>query len=76
MVQLRGFLGRILGPSLKTSFLLIKNVLNSLAKSVLLLLGLTTAAPATDTAILKKIFGSGMRPSNLEKEMTLLISNE
>ena len=76
MVQLRGFLGRILGPSLKTSFLLIKNVLNSLAKSVLILLGLTAAAPATDTAILKKIFGSGMRPSNLEKEMTLLISNE
>ena len=40
MVQLRGFLGRRLGPSLKTSFLLIKNVLNFFAKSVFILLGL------------------------------------
>ena len=36
------------------------NVLNPLAKSVLIPLGLTTVASATtDTAIYKKMFGSG-----------------
>ena len=45
-----------------------KNVLKPLAKSVILLLGLITAASATDSTIQKKIFGS---------EMTILIiSNE
>ena len=39
---------------------LIENVLNTLAKSVLIPLGLTAAAPATDAAIHKKIFGSGV----------------
>ena len=46
---------------------LIWNVLKPLAKSVLIPLGLTTAA-ATDAAIHKKIFGSGTT--------TLIISNE
>ena len=36
-----GFLGRILGPLLKTGLPLIKNVLKPLAKSVLIPLGLT-----------------------------------
>ena len=36
-----------------------ENVFNPLAKSVLIPLGLTTAASATDTAIYKKMFGSG-----------------
>ena len=36
-----------------------KNVLTPLAKSVLISLGLTTAASATDAAIQKKIFRSG-----------------
>ena len=35
------------------------NVLNPLAKGVLIPLGLTTVASATDTAIYKKMFGSG-----------------
>ena len=39
---------------------LIKNVLKTLAKSVLILLGLTTVASGTDGAIHKKIFGSYM----------------
>ena len=47
---------------------LIGNVLNPLAKSVLIPLRLTTAAPATDAAIYKTIFGSG--------NTTLIISNE
>ena len=38
---------------------MIGNVLKPLAKSLLILLGLTAAASATDTAIHKKMFGSG-----------------
>ena len=45
-----------------------KNVLKPLAKSVLIPLGLTAAASATDAAIHKKIIGSGFT--------TLIISNE
>ena len=59
MVHLGGFLFGPLGPLPKTGLPLIKNVLRSLAKSVLIPLGLTAAA-ATDSAIQKKIFGSGM----------------
>ena len=44
------------------------NVLQPLGKSVLIPLGLTTAASATDAAIHKKMFGSGFT--------TLIISNE
>ena len=47
---------------------LIGNVLKPLAKSVLIPLGLTAAAPATDKATHKKMFGSGF--------ITLIISNE
>ena len=68
MVQLRGFLGRLLGPLLKTGLPLKANVLKPLAKSVLVPLELTAAASATDTAIQKKIFGSGTT--------TLVFSNE
>ena len=63
-----GFLGRLLGPLLKTEFPLMKNVLKLLAKSVLIPLGLTAAASATDAAIHKKMFRSGTT--------TLIISNE
>ena len=61
-------LGRILGPLLKTRLSLTGNVLKTLAKSVLIPLGLTAAASATDAAIHNKMFGSGMT--------TLIISNE
>ena len=47
---------------------LIGNVLKPLAKSVLISLGLTAAASATDAAIHKKMFGS--------RTTTLIISNE
>ena len=66
--QSRGFLGRLVGPLLKTGLLLIGNVLKSLAKIVLIPLGLTEAASATDSAIHKKMFGSGTTK--------LIISNE
>ena len=53
-----------------------KNILKPLAKSVLILLGLTAAALETDVAIHKKMFGSG-RPLGLaSRTTTLIISNE
>ena len=54
MIQSGGFLGRLLGPLLKTRLPLIKNVIKSLAKSVLIPLELTAAALAVDVGINKK----------------------
>ena len=69
MVQLRGFLGTLLGPLLKTRLPLIKGVIKPLAKSVLIPLGLTaTASAAADAGIHKKILRSGTT--------TLIISND
>ena len=65
--QSGGFLGRLLGPLLKTGLHLIGNVLKPLAKTILMPLGLTAAA-TTDAAIHKKMFGSGTT--------ILIISNE
>ena len=48
MIQSGGFLGRLLGPLLKTGLPLIKNVIKPLAKSVLIPLRLTTVAFAAD----------------------------
>ena len=53
-MQLGGFLGRLLGPSLKTGLPLIKNVIKPLAKRVLIPLGLTAAASVADAVIYKK----------------------
>ena len=61
-------LGRLLGPLLKTGLVLTGNVIKSLAKSVLIPLGLTATASATDAAIHAAIFGSGIT--------ALIISNE
>ena len=52
-----GFLGRLVGPLLKTGLPLIKNVIKPLAKSVLIPLGLTAAASAADAGIHKKNLG-------------------
>ena len=59
IIQSGGFLGRLLGPLLKTGLPLIKNVIKPLAKSVLIPLGLTAAASAADAGIHKKILGCG-----------------
>ena len=48
MIQSGGFLGRLLVPLLKTKLPLIKNVIKPLPKSVLIPLGLTVTASATD----------------------------
>ena len=54
IIQSGGFLGRLLDPLLKTGLPLIKNAIKPLAKSVLIPLGLTAAAPATEARIHKK----------------------
>ena len=68
IIQSGGFLGRLLGPLLKTGIPLKKNVIKPLTKSVLIPLELTSAASAVDAGIHKKILGSG--------NTTLIISNE
>ena len=69
MIQSGGFLGKLLGPLLKTGLPLMKSVITPLAKSVLIPLGLTSAASAADAGIYKKILGSG-------NNTTLIISNK
>ena len=79
MIQSGGFLGRLLGPLLKTGLPLMKSVIKSLAKSVLIPLGLTAAASAADAGIHKKILGSGKHTldSTLpHNNTTLIISND
>ena len=53
----RRFLGRPLGPLLKTGLRLIGNLLKPLAKNILIPLGSTAVTSATDAVIHKKIFG-------------------
>ena len=71
MIQSGGFLGRLLGPLLKTGLPLMKSVINPLSKSVLIALGLTAAASPADARIYKKILGSGHNNNT-----TLIISND
>ena len=51
MIQSGGFLGRLLGPLLKTGLPLIKNAIKPLSKRVLIPLGLPAAASAADAGI-------------------------
>ena len=68
MIHSGGFLRRLLGPSSKTGLPLVKNLINPLAKSVLIPLGLTAAPSAEDAGIHKNILGSGAT--------TLIVSND
>ena len=63
IIQSGGFLGKILGPLLKTGLPLLKSVIKPLG-----LLGLTAASSVIDAGIQKKIYGS--------RKATLIISNE
>ena len=63
IIQYGGFLGKILGPLLKTRLPLLKSVIKPLG-----LLGLTAASSAIDPGVQKKIYGSGTT--------TLVISSE
>ena len=71
MIQSGGFLGRLLGPLLRTELPLMKSVIKALAKIVLVPLGLTAATSAADAGIHKKILGSGHNNNT-----TLIISND
>ena len=68
IIQSGRFVGKSLGPLLKTGLLLTKNVIKPLAESVLIPFELTAAASAADAGIHQKILGSG--------NTTLIISNE
>ena len=70
MIQSGGFFGKLLGPLLKTGLPLMKSVIKTSVKSVLIPLGLTAAASAADAGIHKKILGSG------HNNTTLIISND
>ena len=70
MIQPGVFLGKFLGPILRTELPLMKSVIKPLAKSVLVPLGLIAAASAADAVIHKKILGSG------HNNTTLIISND
>ena len=70
-----GFL-RFLKPLMSVGLSLINSLLTSLAKSVLVLLGLTAAASATDATIQKKSFGSGHPLDLASWTATLAFSNE
>ena len=52
------FLGKFLGPLLKTGLPLVKNVLKTLAKSVLIPLGLLAVASPGDAGIHKVMFNT------------------
>ena len=71
MIQSGGFLGRRLGPLLKTGLPLMNSVIKPLAKSVLVPLGLTAAVSAADAGIHKKIQGSSHNSNT-----TLIILND
>ena len=70
MIKSGGFLGKLLGPLLKTGLPLMKSVIKPLARSVLMPLGLTAAASAADAGIHKKILGPG------HNNTTLIIAND
>ena len=56
MIQSGGFLGRLLGPLLRTGLLLMKHVIQPLGKSVLIPLELTAAASTADAELHKKSY--------------------
>ena len=71
MVQSGGFIGRLLRQLPKTGLPSMKNVLQPLAKSVFIPLGLTSAASAVDTGVNEKILESVTCPSDLAQWATL-----
>ena len=77
-IQSGGFLGRLLGPLLKTGLSLMENVIKKITKSVLIPLELTAAAAAADARIHKNVLGSGKSPLDLAKHTTttLTMSND
>ena len=58
MIHSGGFLDSFLGPLLKNGLPLMRNIIKSLAKSVLIPLGITPAISEADAGIHKTILGS------------------
>ena len=67
IVQSGGSLGKLLSPLMRVGLPLMKNGFTPIGRTVLIQLGLTAAA-ATDAAIQKKIYGSGMTTLIISKE--------
>ena len=72
MIQLGGFLSRLLGPLLKTDLSLLGNVLKPLAKSVSVPSGLTSAASATDQATHKKVLDQAQQHLYLQMKTWMI----
>ena len=77
MIQSGGFLGRLLGPLLKTGLPLIKNVIKPLAKSALIVLRATAGVSGADSGI-DTSSTSHNRPSSSASHTNtiLIISND
>ena len=71
IIQPGGFLGKLLGPLLKTGLPLLKSVIKPLG-----LLGLTAASSVIDAGVQKKILGSGRLSDSALQTRTLIISIE
>ena len=71
-----GFLGRVLGPLIKTGLSLIGNVIKPSAKRVLIPLQLTAEPSVADAAIHKEMFRSGVPLDLVSRNTTVIISNE
>ena len=84
LIQTGDFLGRLLWPLLKANLLLLKKVLQSLAKCVLISFWLTASASGEDAEFHKNIYASGRlshlphgeRPQLCNRIRILVISNE
>ena len=73
MIQPGDFFGKLLGPLLKTGLWLIKTVIEPLAESVIIPLGLTAAAAAADAGIHKIILESGTTALIISNEMEVIM---
>ena len=71
MIQSGGFIGKLLGPLLRTRLPLMKSVIKPLSKSVFVPLGIIAAASPADAGIHKKILGSGHNNNT-----SLIVSND
>ena len=76
MIQSGGFLGRLLGPLLKTVLPLMKNVIKPLAKS--LFVRINCSSISSNAGIHKKILGSDKHTSDSasRNNAILIISND
>ena len=72
--QSGGFLGKPFQPLLKSGLPLIENILKPLVESILVSLGLTVVALATDAVIRKKMFESGTTTLIIIISIKLIIS--